>query len=349
MENLQQKAHTSLQEFKSGRMSPVASLSLPSSTLKQLLQSTNGQSPLYSPGSPDTPATGSSEDGGDDELAKLGGRTRLIKEHRDKDLKNGVYVKENSASPTLSPLRGYGSFGAFPGQSQNGTASFGPHGIGQPQGAVVPLPLSLHDGSGAAAVHPSVVDYLSSFVHPGAPGAQVQVQNRHTSEQMAYNGGYAHSSGYESGSSNAGTGALPTPTSPDSTLVLPSPASSGHHQYHSHSHSHIASHQQSQSQGQANGQSQQYFPQYFPVFDYSASAAPSSAGYGAHGSGTAAYDQDTAMAYEPEHPHAHAQHNLNGGGMNGLTSYGRREITPEGGGASMHNTWMDFVSQMSMQ
>lgn len=376
MQTLQQKAHTSIAEFKAGRSSPLASLSLPGSgsgpsSIKQLLTDSAGQ--LHSPDSHHSPGTpsGSSEDalaGEDDELAKLGGRTRLIKDNaRDKN----VVVKENSASPTLSPLRGFTAFGTFPspsGQnaSLNGSAvgagmngagvAFGAQNIGQPQhhqGAVVPLPLTLHDGAGAAAVHPSVVDYLSSFGYAGQ-------QARHASEQMAP--GYGHGAGgaYTStGGSATSTGTLPTPTSPDSGLVLPSPVSGhSHHYAHHHSQSQSQSHvggqhlhpSQHQHQHQTQGQ-HPYVPQYFPVFDYS--AAPGAGYSGAGGGASAAYDQDTTMAYEPEPlaSHSHHGHNGHGGhGMNGaggLPPYARREITPEGGGASMHNTWMDFVNQMS--
>lgn len=335
MQNLQQKAHIALQEFKEGRLSGSPLLQLP-------LVGFQG------PASPETP------DDDDDELAKLGGKTRWIRVVRDKGPDGQpIYVKESSASPALSPLRGPGGYSAF-GMYGNGNGNVGQQ---QPMNnnPVVPLPLTLPltgpGTSGGAGVHPSVVEYLNSFGFAGQTG-QAHGHSRHTSQQqMAYDSYAQGRSGYESsGSSSKGTGAgaLPTPTSPDTALVLPSPAHA--HQAHaSHSQSHPHPHSHSQ------GQQQQYFPQYFPVFDYSAS---STSGNGAVGNAyVQAYEQDATMAYEPELS-AHARHGhgghagMNGAGltngvngaMNGTFGAVRRDITPE---ASMHSTWMDFVHQMS--
>lgn len=284
MQNLQQKAHTSLQEFREGRMSPVTA---------------NISYKLFHEGTPEV------ED--DDELSKLGGKTRLISQ------------KEHSKSP--SP--------------QVATRSPNTHN------PIVPLPMP----DATADVHPSVVEYLSSFNYPA--GGQ---QGRHVGqmqEQPIYGPQTAGLYRFEDDRGSASAvhyhelpSPLPTPTSASSSsshgLVLPTQ-------------------QQAQPQGHPSEQ-QPYFPQYFPVFDYN--TAQVGTGYAPMQvtGGSADFEQDHHMSYETLPPQSSAIVSLNGSGMNGMNtidtrSYAganghqaRRDITPD---ANMHTAWMDFVSQMS--
>ncbi|KAI5122508.1 hypothetical protein M0805_001416 [Coniferiporia weirii] len=272
MQNLQQKAQLSLREFREGKQSPLQS-NLP-----------------YKPFMEGTPDTDE-----DDELSKLGGKTRLITQ---KDL-------TKSPSPILT------------------TRSPNTHN------PIVPLPLP----DASAGVHPSVVEYLSSFNFPAGGRQGAQHMQGDQAMYAAGPSGYAtpvRSSGaihYHPGVQAAD--ALPTPTSPNHTLVLPSP------------HQVSPAHAPAASDGQ-----QAYFPQYFPVFDYGTSGGtPGYPPMQLSGPG-AAYEQDHTMSYEAVSPHS-----AGGAGINGRVyadangHHERRDITPE---ANMHSAWMDFVTQMSM-
>ncbi|KAG9312894.1 hypothetical protein JVU11DRAFT_6327 [Chiua virens] len=103
MLTLQKKAHISLNEFRKGKISPLT---------RQLSSHSEPTSPFQD----------------DDELATLGGRTRLV-------------AKKDSLSPQSSP-----------GVVDRSPTSSNP---------VVPLPLT----AGSSHVHPTVVDYLKTFGH----------------------------------------------------------------------------------------------------------------------------------------------------------------------------------------
>ena len=256
---------------------------------------------------PYKPLEGTPEADEVDELSKLGGKTRLISQ---KDSKAG--------SPLLMT------------RSPN------------TQNQIVPLPLQ---PDSSTTIHPSVFDYLSTFPAPSQGSRHDgQYQDR---EMFAVpsDGLYRFEDDQQSFSSQQ----LPTPTSASSTnansLVLPSP--------HPQPHAHQASQHQSHHGG---GSGQPYFPQYFPVFDYGSSSAyasgpsihastpTSAAPLSAHpgGMSSMSYDHDHQMSYDGSAMHARA--NGIGSSMNGYVR-DPREITPPE--ASMHNTWMDLVTQMS--
>ncbi|EJD07479.1 uncharacterized protein FOMMEDRAFT_115738 [Fomitiporia mediterranea MF3/22] len=307
MQTLRQKAHTSLQEFREGKMSPV---------------SANLSYKMFHEGTPELDE--------DDELSKLGGKTRLISQ------------KEQSKSP--SPLAPSPLLVTRSPNTHN---------------PVVPLPLP----DASSGVHPNVVEYLSTFHFPA--GAQ---QGRHLApmahEQRSLFTNQQGPGMYRSSFESDGAGAsamhfnssvdlqspLPTPTSASSSqtshqFVLPNPQAQGH---------------TTSTTATTSGNQQNYFPQYFPVFDYGTAASGSGSGYAPMQlttTNTAAFEQDHPMAYDSVS--AASQNggiSLNGGALNGINgidarSYpsanghqGRRDITPE---ASMHTAWMDFVNQMS--
>lgn len=230
-----------------------------------------------------------------DELSKLGGKTRLISQ---KDSK--------TPSPLLT-------------RSPN------------TQNPIVPLPLP----DGSSSIHPSVLDYLSTFpLHAQGGKHDGQYQDRDMFS-IPSSGLYRFEDeqGFPSHQ-------LPTPTSASATnvnnaLVLPSP----------HAHQ-----QPGQPPQGASGNQAAYFPQYFPVFDYGSSSAyaagpPMHASTSATPTGVApsalggmGYDQDHPMSYDGSSLHGRVN------GLNGYAQKDPRDITPE---TSMHTTWMDLVSQMS--
>ncbi|KAH8116341.1 fungal-specific transcription factor domain-containing protein [Phellopilus nigrolimitatus] len=300
MQNLHQKAHISLQEFREGKQSPVSS----NMSFRPFLE-----------GSPEVEE--------DDELSKLGGKTRLISQ------------KDPTKSPSPSLVT----------RSPN------------TQNPIVPLPLpNASDG-----VHPSVVEYLSSFnfptsasrMQPSAPTQPpppppsmypVQSPSVFTAGRNAgtYEGvdgaGAMH---FHPNSELHAREAIQSPTSASSTsggahtLVLPSQ----HHASPVLAHGHG---------GAATGSHQQYFPQYFPVFDYGTAGSEAYSPMQLAGP-SAGYEQDHAMGYDGVVTPNGVNSGINGingrayAGANG--HQGRRDITPE---ASMHTAWMDFVTQMSM-
>lgn len=310
MKNLQRKAHVSLVEFREGRQSPLTSISPYRSILD-----------------------GTPEPTDDDELSKLGGKTRLISQ---KDLSKSPSPQVVTRSPnTHNPI--------------------------------VPLPLP----DASMGVHPSVVEYLSTF-NFGAPqqnGREAGQMYVPAQDQTMYTSTPSGSSGGPYSLSNGGAGAMhfhpnvelhaqthnltsaaealaQSQTSPSSagssgmhSMVGPSPQQSPVHTRGPHVP--IVAHPQSQQQ------QQQYFPQYFPVFDYgsgSAAANGSQGGYGqmqplatpggVNGVLDGRFEHGHAMAYEPGPSEQEAGY-----------ANGRQSLTPE---ASVHTTWMDFVSQMSM-
>lgn len=281
MHNLRRKAHISLQEFREGRQSPTA-----------------GNMP-YRPF-----MEGPADDNEDDELFKLGGKTRLISQ------------KDSSKSPSPQIV----------------TRS--PH----THNPIVPLPLP--DDS----MHPSIMEYLSTFNYaPGSTQGGAR-QNGHMQSQPMFEpqtplydsrspGVYVGSDGpgsmqfhpdaeihaHSLRSAEAMQGALPSTSGTSSihTLINHSPEQSPVHTHPSTS------------------AGQQYFPQYFPVFDYGTADgqnvySPIQLASPVNTLG-ASYDQTNGMTY-------------NGSGRAyPQPQQGRREsLTPE---ASMHTTWMDFVTQ----
>lgn len=255
------------------------------------------QSPLTSM-LPYKPFEGTPEADDGDELSKLGGKTRLISQ------------KENKPP---SPLM---------------TRSPNTHN------PIVPLPLQ---PDGSSSIHPSVLDYLSTFPVPGQGGrSDAHYQNR---DVFAV----PQSGLYRFEDDQTFSSQLPTPTSatnPNNSLLLPSP--------HSHSHIHPHQNQNHPSSSSHGGNSQPYFPQYFPVFDYGASSAygsssmhppnQSSVGSSSAGMSSLSYDQDHTMSYDGSVMPGQVN------GMNGYAQKDPREISPD---TSMHSTWMDLVTQMS--
>ena len=335
MKNLQRKAHVSLQEFREGRQSPLT-----------------GVAPYRSF------AEGTPELEEDDELSKLGGRTRLISQ---KDLSKSPSPQVVTRSPnTHNPI--------------------------------VPLPLP----DATMGVHPTVVEYLSTF-NFGATGREAGQMYGSAQDQTMYGPAPGSAGGPFNMTNGSGSGAmhfhpnveLHTQThnlgsaAADAMQAQTSPSSAGSsglhsmvgtspqhspvhtrgqqhvpHPAHAHHHQHQQQQQASQSQQQQQQQSQQqYFPQYFPVFDYGTASAGANGAQGAYGqmsslagpSGAngalgAGYDGH-AMAYEPT-PGPERATFVNTVGLNG--AHDRREsLTPDGGMHS-HAAWADFVSHLSM-
>jgi len=316
MLNLQQKAHVALHDFREGKTSGPPS---------------NG---LFShPHDVDTTEV----DSDDDELSKLGGKTRLISQ------------KESSKSPsppaTSSPL------------SHN---------------PIVPLPLA---DPNVMEAHPSVREYLQTFSYgsvgnsshssPGADALSAAGHAHADHTMFAVNGDEAYgpstrpspainlaymggSGGYHAPVSNVHEHTQSLGASMDALSDSPlSSHSSGAGEMHTMFHgsaqpSPALGQEHSQGQGQAS-----YFPQYFPVFDYGPTSAQHDSFSSIHvqppstSSVLSRYEQDSAMAYEAQslHPNSydvHGQHSR------------RQSMTPEAPSGVMHNTWMDFVQQMSM-
>ena len=295
MQNLRQKAHISLREFREGRLSPVAG---------------NISYKMFHEGSPELEE--------DDELSKLGGKTRLISQ------------KEQSKSP--SPLLV--------------TRSPNTHN------PVVPLPLA----EGSTEVHPSVFEYLSSFGRPGQAQQDPRVFGTQQGPGMyrSYENEGANASAmhFNPNVELQSPGVLPTPTSASSStsqnLVLPSP--------HGQGHGASSNAGGSGASGQQQQQQQNYFPQYFPVFDYGTAAGSSSNGYTQMqlaAANTAGFEQDHSMVPYEDVPATNGGVGISGAsGMNGMNGIDTRSYANANGmqtsEASMHTTWLDFVRQMSM-
>lgn len=296
MTGLQQKAHQAIKEWKEGR-SPSAGPSGPYSSYP-------------SPGSPEAVE--------DDELAKLGGKTRLIS------------AKDPSKSP--SPT--------IPTRSPN------------TMNPVVPLPLP---NAGVADVHPNVLEYLQSFVPLNAANGVHGVNGALNQADMGFQPGgqqtypgyepsqYLPSSTYIDTSPGASSTAYAQMMVRQNSLEHVSPSSARSLSIDeivdsAHSHLPPVAHLQQAQQSHQGMMSQPSFPQYFPVFDYG------------NGGGDMAF---TSMPMSIQTTNGHMQHNdnngmdyVNGYDVNGQGPYiggqNRDSLSPE---ASMQSQWHDLVAQ----
>lgn len=284
MLQLQQRAHYSLEEFRRGNINAVVN--------------------RYPPGSEPV-----SPDNDNDELAMLGGKTRLV-------------AKVEPSSPQLME------------RSPN---SLNP---------IVPLPLSptMHH-----QMDPSVVEYLHSFGPPSATtngggpssaGSGTQIGSQRGSFSTDVNVDLSPVSMY-------GMSTLDTSTTyPQDASSYMSPQSQQpqgmrhagppHHQQHHHHPSHsngsihdvtMGSASSSTAAGGGAGPSIQSFPQYFPVFDYGTGMMNGNTGTTAAGSANA---YGGAPILETPSPPGVQR---------------RSSGSPEG---NMHSTWQDFVIGLQM-
>jgi hypothetical protein len=228
-----------------------------------------------------------------DELSVLGGRTRLV-------------AKQEPSSPTIM---------------ERSPTSHNP---------VVPLPLS---PSMEGRVHPSIWEYLNSFVPNQTPQIHNQNQNnspRQHSSSLSSGISSSHNS-YSEDVSMYGMSSLPTPSSfqiePASYVVNHQPPTVPIHPFsgsHQRQGSQIMSNIQTNSAGpSANGASP--FPQYFPVYDY----------------GNAMNNRTINGNY------------VNGNGFGPQTIESPLLSSPRRGSGSgspetMQSTWQEFVTEMAM-
>lgn len=305
MEGLKLKAHVSLQEFREGKLSPA-----PGGMLFKN---------QYETASPDA-------DSEDDELSKLGGKTRLISQ------------KEFSKSPSPS------------------LATRSPNS----QHPIVPLPLA----GDAGLDNPMVREYLQTFAYaPSAlgglhsAGAPPQAQPQSSMYTHAAHNGAVYGAG-PSAPAHAvymGGSAPVTPYlshvhdhshSLSSTAAASPTSSSGAEDMRLIMQPGTQMTPSTESSHSGSAPDTSYFPQYFPVFDYGpaggqAAYAPLQIQQPVHG-GMAPFEHDHTMHYN-----GHA--GMNGAHANGYVNgqRGAREsMTPPEGG--IHTTWMDFVEQMSL-
>jgi len=223
-----------------------------------------------------------------DELSVLGGKTRLV-------------AKQEPSSPTIM---------------DRSPTSHNP---------VVPLPLS---PSMEGQVHPSIWEYLDSFVPQQAQQVHNQNQGRDLSRQQSSSptGIPSNPSSYSEDVSMFGMSSLPTASSfqtePASYLV--NRQAPGHQLSHvrqaSHPPQQMGNMQTSSAGPLTNGALS--YPQYFPVYDYG--NAITNGGNYINGSGF-------GSSSVPEATLSHGQ---------------RRSSGPHEG--NMHSTWQDFVSEMAM-
>lgn len=298
MLRLNQRAHAHLQEDRERKISPV--------------QSTIPYRPFHE-GTPDAEHE-------DDELAKLGGKTRLISQ------------KDPSKSPSPAPH-------SLVTRSPN------------THNPIVPLPLH---GVHTTHMDPTVVDYLQTFQPYGgmqqgsSSGGGAQnggISDDYTmytgSENVLHNAGsmtYNGSSSVHFNANGNGLQSLATVAAAAAASdMAPSPSSAG---------SSNGPGLPPMLQTSVPSSTQNYFPQYFPVFDY---------GTGSANGSNNNYSQLQLQTPVSAGGYDHAM-NLDGMNMNGhvqsRTAYlnppqhDRREsMTPD---TSMHTTWMDFVNQMSV-
>ncbi|KAL5536994.1 hypothetical protein ACEPAF_817 [Sanghuangporus sanghuang] len=304
MQTLRQKAHYSLQEYRDGKTSPMTSLSY-----KMLRE-------------------GSPELDSDDELSKLGGKTRYISQ------------KEHSKSP--SPLLM--------------TRSPNTHN------PIVPLPLP----DASAGIHPSVAEYLSSFNFPQGRVQAGQMQQDQGAIFGAQQGAAMYR-GYDNDGTSpmhfhsqvelSSPGALSTPTSATSShtnhpLVLPN-AQSGASGPSSGPQQTFPQYFPVFDYGTA-GTSSGYGGAASGGGAASMQLAGNSAGFEqddytmAYGGAPATGQNGAVPGSSASGPSGVGLNGMNGNGyghaVNGQGRRDLRDITPE---SSMHTAWIDFVTQMS--
>lgn len=300
MRGLHEKAHIALREFKEGRTSRLTGYG----TLTDAIE------------------TGSPEPAEEDELAKLGGKTRLVS------------AKENSKSPS-------------PQIANRSPNSMNP---------IVPLPLAT---SGMNDVHPTVVAYLQTFAPTSLNASRPLVQNTngiygqqpaiggygpHDKPALSLSGSFDHVNGSSSamydphfrhGHSLSMDSNLSPSSDTDTRVDLMAGGASSSRLLPTGS---VITHQQPQ-QPQQN----QLFPQYFSVFDYAAASGDmsyNSVGMqgNVHNGPAQGYDHEMGGVYS--HHDGQYQGNMGFNNLNGDRQ--RSSLSPE---MTMQNNWNDLVAQ----